>query len=160
MSDGGRLLGIDFGTKRIGFALSDELGWSAEPLSVWRRVSLEDDLEHVRSLVAEHEISGIVVGLPYHMDGREGASLERARVFIDALAAAVPQLPLHQRDETLTTFEAEERMRRAGLTPAEAKAQVDAYAAAVILEEFLRARGSWVEPEDVPPGAGRRGRKR
>lgn len=156
----GRVLAIDFGTKRIGLALSDELGWSARPLSVWQRRTLEEDLAHLRAVVAEHEVKTIVVGLPYHQDGRAGASAARATAFIDALREAVPHLPLHTLDETLTTFEAEDRMRSAGLSPAEAKRQVDAYAALVILEEFVRARGGWAEPVDSePPPSARRSRR-
>ncbi len=161
----GRILAIDFGTKRIGFALSDELGWSAAPLSVWRRATFEEDLEHVRALVSEHDVAELVVGLPYRMDGSEGTSAARAQVFIEALRGAFADWPLHTPDETLTTFEAEERMRQLGLKPAEAKAQVDAFAALVILEEFLRARGTWVEVEpsaaaDRAPDSRRSGRGR
>lgn len=162
-SDRGRILAIDFGTKRIGFALSDELGWSAAPLSVWRRSSLEADLAHIEQLVAEHEVRELVVGLPYRMDGSAGTSAARAQAFIDALRLALPEVPLHTLDETLTTFEAEARMQRQGLSPAEAKAQVDAYAAWVILEEFARARGHWAEsaaPDPAPELAGRSRRRR
>lgn len=155
-----RILAIDFGTKRIGFALFDDLTGGARPLSVWRRKTPAEDLAQVRALLEEHEAQAIVVGLPYHMDGRAGASAERARVFIEALRAALPEVPLHTQDETLTTFEAEARMRSAGLSPAEAKAQVDAYAAWVILEEFVRSRGAWVEPAALEPEPSRRGRRR
>ena len=161
----GRILAIDFGTKRIGFALSDEDGWSAAPLSVWHRVSLEADLAEVRRLLDEHEVAELVVGLPYRMDGSAGSSAARAQQFIDAVRGVVGDVPLHTPDETLTTYEAEERMHQLGLSPVQAKAQVDAYAALVILEEFLRARGTWVdagvpESEGSPFTARRSGRGR
>lgn len=136
----GRLLGIDPGTKRIGFAVSDDLQWTARPLEVWKRRTLEVDLAHVRSLVEEHEVREIVIGVPYRLGGGASESTERARAFAEALKAALPDMPVIERDEALTTFEAESRLEARGLSPGERKALVDAYAAAVILQEELDER--------------------
>jgi putative holliday junction resolvase len=131
----GRLLGIDPGTKRIGFAISDDMRWTARPLEVWKRKSLAEDLAHVRALIEAHEVIGVVVGVPYSLEGKETQSTGRAKEFIAALRAALPEVPITERDEALTTWEAEQRMRDAGLEPD--RQLIDAYAATVILQEEL-----------------------
>ena len=150
----GRALGIDFGTKRVGYAVSDELGWVAEPLEVWIRRTLAEDLAHVGVLVASHDVVRIVFGIPFRLDGSAGPSAARAQAFLDALRAAFPAIPIEARDEALTSWEAEERMRDRGLDQAERKRWVDAYAAAVILQDDLdaRARANPAPPrEDEDP---------
>ncbi len=137
MSEYGRVLGIDPGTKRIGFAISDDMRWNARPLSVWKRRTIEEDVAHVRALIEEHEVIGVVVGVPYSLEGNETESTARARAFLDALRAALPELPIRERDEALTTWAATERMRELGIEPK--RELVDAYAAAVILQEELDA---------------------
>lgn len=134
-----RALGVDYGTKRIGYALSDELGWVAEPLEVWTRQGLEADLVHLAALVAAHEVRRLVIGVPNRLDGSEGEAAVRAKKFIEAVRAAV-SVPVEERDEALTSWAAEERMRERGLSPAERRKWVDAYAAAVILQEDLDQR--------------------
>jgi putative holliday junction resolvase len=131
----GRLLGIDPGTKRIGFALSDDMRWTARPLEVWTRKKLEEDLAHVRSLIEAHEVIRVVVGVPYSLEGKETQSTARAKEFVAALRAALPEVEIVERDEALTTWEAEQRMREAGLEPD--RKLIDAYAATVILQEEL-----------------------
>jgi putative Holliday junction resolvase len=138
----GRALGVDFGTKRIGLALSDDLGWFAEPLEVWARRSEAEDLGHIAGLVAQHEARRIVVGMPLRLhDQGVGPSALLAQAFVDALRARIPaEVPIDTRDEGLTSWAAEERMKAKGLSPKERRAWVDAYAAAVILQEDLDAR--------------------
>ena len=130
----GRLLGIDPGTKRIGYALSDDMQWTVRPLEVWKRRSIEEDLAHVKALIEEHEVVAIVVGVPYSLEGRETESTLRAKEFIASLRGAV-SIEIRERDEALTTWEAEEWMKAAGI-PIDRKL-VDAYAAAVILQEEI-----------------------
>lgn len=137
MSAEGRLLGIDPGTKRIGYALSDDMRWTARPLEVWTRKSLEEDLAHLRSLIEAHEVTGIVCGVPYSLEGRATRSTERAKAFLEAVRGAFPGMEIRERDEALTTWEAEQRMRELGLEPK--KGLIDAYAAAVILKEALES---------------------
>lgn len=136
----GRILAIDPGTKRVGFALSDDLQLTARPLEVWKRRSLEADLEHVRSLVDEHEVQEILFGMPYRQDGSESPSTERARALMAAVAEAVPDIPIVERDETLTSWAAEERLRDEGVPRKQWKSRVDAYAAAALLDEELGIR--------------------
>lgn len=136
----GRVLAIDPGTKRIGYALSDDLQHLASPLEVWRRAGLDADLAHLRALVETHEVRELLVGVPYRLDGSESASTARALAFLEEVVAAFPELPVHTRDEGLTTWEAERRLEAQGVPPKKRKERVDAYAAAVLLEEELEAR--------------------
>jgi putative pre-16S rRNA nuclease len=135
----GRILGIDPGTKRIGFAISDDLQVTARPLEVWtRRQSADDDLGHIVELVKAHEVVRVVVGVPYRLDGSKGPAAEKALAFIDALRARLPAgVSVEGRDEALTTYEAEERLKERGLYPRERRELVDAFAALVILQEAL-----------------------
>lgn len=136
----GRTLAIDYGSKRIGFALSDDLGWTAEPLEVWARKGLEADLDHIRALVAEHEVRRVLVGVPNRLDGTAGDAAQRALAFVARVREVVAPLVVDTRDEALSTWEATERMKARGLKPKDHKQWVDAYAALVFLEEDLAAR--------------------
>lgn len=136
----GRILAIDPGTKRIGFALSDDLQVTCRPLEVWTRTSMAGDIEKVRQLVARHEVVEILLGMPYRQDGSESSSTVRTRAWGAALAEALPEVPMRERDETLTTFAAEERLEAEGVPRSKWKAKVDAYAAAALLDEELDAR--------------------
>lgn len=116
------------------------MGWAAEPLEVWTRKTLEVDVAHLVALVREREVGRVVIGVPYRLDGSTGPSASRALAFIEALQAALPAgVPLITRDEALTSYEADERMKARGLSPEERKRWVDAYAASVILQDELDA---------------------
>ena len=141
MSPTRRILAVDPGTKPLGLALSDDLLWGARPLEVWLVRGTEADVAHILEVVAEHEVGEVLVGVPYRLGGGESASTERAKAFLEALRNALPRdVQLTERDEALTSWAAEEKMKEAGLSPKARKAQVDAYAAAVILEEVLEER--------------------
>jgi putative Holliday junction resolvase len=137
----GRILAIDPGSRRLGFALSDALQQTARALEVWTRKGLEADLAHVRALVETHEVGELLVGLPRRLDGSESPTTARARALAAALEAAFPELPVVLRDEALTTWDAETRLREAGVAPKRRRALIDAYAALVLLEEALADRG-------------------
>lgn len=138
----GRILAIDPGTKRIGYAVSDELGLTVQPLEVWSRAGLAQDLSRLKRLIEEYEVVELLLGLPLRMDGSESPSTERARVFGEAVRAEFPSVPLSTRDETLTTWAAEERLAELGVPRKLWKQKVDAFAAAALLEEELEARRS------------------
>ena len=146
----GRILAFDPGTRRIGVAVSDDLQWMARPLEVIRRVhkGLDGALERIRELVEAHEIVEFVVGVPYRLDGSESASTAMAKNFVAALRAAVPTIPVTARDETLTSWEAEQILAERGITGRDQKGLVDAFAAAVILQELLDER----RPDAPPAG--------
>jgi putative Holliday junction resolvase len=131
-----RYLGIDVGRARIGVALADGLLRTARPLRVVERRGDLPDLAVIAQLAAEYEITEAVVGLPLNMDGSEGASAAFARRFAAKLGEAL-KVPVALQDERLSTFEAESRLRERGLSVKESRAQVDAEAAAVILQDWL-----------------------
>lgn len=142
----GRVLGIDPGTRRIGFALSDDLGWMAQPLEVWTRRTPAEDIEHVAALVRQHEVVRVVVGVAYRLDGSTGPSAEKALAFIAALRDALPGVPIDPHDEALTTWEAETHLKARGLGPGARRGMIDAHAAAVILQEALDTARPAVRP--------------
>jgi putative Holliday junction resolvase len=137
----GRWLALDVGERRVGVALSDPTGLLASPLTTIQRKSKVEDFAVIGQLVRDHGAVGIVVGLPLHMDGSEGRQALRVRRYADALAAALHAQGFDGHlvlwDERLSTQTAEERLVEAGRTRARRRAQIDAAAAAVILQEFL-----------------------
>ena len=140
-----RILALDLGDRRIGVALSDETGTLASPLATLTRTGGRKDAAAVALLVRQHGAAEVVVGLPLNMDGTQGEQAQKALVFAEALRrrAGVPVVTC---DERLTTVEAEERLREAGLGWRERKRRVDEAAAVVILQEYLDRR---------PVGSGR-----
>lgn len=147
-----RILGIDYGEKRIGLALSDELEMTARGLSVIERTSREKDLETIAALVSGHGVAAIVVGYPLRLDGTAGIQCEKVDRFIAALRGVVT-VPVTAWDETLSTKEAEGLMREAGVKRKKKRGMVDRIAAAFILQDYLnrknrRAPGIPAGPED------------
>jgi putative holliday junction resolvase len=130
---------IDFGRKRIGLAITDTDGRGAYPVGIVERRSLKEDLDAIRSQLAERRVSRIVVGLPLNMDGAEGPSARAARAFAEHLGTAIG-VAVEMFDERLTSVEAEERLRSASISRSGKKAVRDAVAATVILEGWLESR--------------------
>ena len=136
-----RVLAVDFGTKKLGLALSDPQGRMALPRGVMPRSGEERDLAELARLVAEEGVAALVVGLPLSLGGEETPSSRRALDFGRKLAARTG-LAVHFVDERLTSSEAKARLRESGARAKKAKARLDAEAAAVILESFLAERRS------------------
>ena len=138
----GRILALDPGTRRIGVAVSDDFRWMARPLEVIRRVSkgLDQAVARVATLIEDHEVTELVIGIPYRLDGSASASTEMAFELRDALEKAFATLPVTPRDETLTSWEAEQILAERGIKGRDQKGLVDAFAAAVILQELLDER--------------------
>jgi putative Holliday junction resolvase len=132
----GRHMALDVGDRRIGVALSDETATLASALTTLRRAGGAGDVSAVVDLVRRHEAVSLVVGLPLNMDGTEGPQAAKVRAFVADLRRRL-SLPVVTRDERLTTVEAEERLKEAGLGWKERKRMVDAVAAVVILQEYL-----------------------
>lgn len=141
MSGLGRVLGVDFGTRRIGLALSDREGQLAFPERTLERRGLVKDLAALRTLVAERGVERIVVGLPLHMNGREGPEAVAARQFAAQLAAAT-RLPVELLDERWTSLEAERALRESGRPGRKQRAVVDAVAASLLLRAYLEKRAN------------------
>jgi putative Holliday junction resolvase len=131
-----RILALDPGTKRIGVALSDELGWTAQPLETFERKSLNVDIAHINELVRRHEVREIVVGMPIQLNGRMGPAAQSAQQFLEALQAAVG-IPVVAWDERLTTKAAEQMLIEADVSRKKRKGAVDRVAAALLLKSYL-----------------------
>ena len=127
---------LDVGDARIGVAVSDDLGLSVRGIGVVQRRGGVRDLEAIVRLLAPHEVSRVVVGLPLNMDGTEGRQAQRVRSFGDLVREHLG-LPVDFWDERLTTFEAEERLRSRGVRAARRRDLVDQEAACVILRSYL-----------------------
>ena len=141
MYDAGvRSLGLDVGTKTIGVALSDALGYAAHPLVVLPRTGTLSDVAAVEGLVTEHEVEALVVGLPLELSGKEGHRARRVKVLIDALAAHFGErLAVHEWDERFSTAAVERILIEADMSRAKRKKVVDKQAAAYILQGWLDA---------------------
>jgi putative Holliday junction resolvase len=137
-STAGRLLGVDFGHVRIGLAVSDADRKIASPLATYERKSAEQDASYLQRLVKEEQIGRLVVGLPVHLDGREGVKAAEARKFGTWLAS-VTKLPVTYWDERFTTVEAEGFLLGAGLTNKRRKERRDRVAAQILLQSYLEA---------------------
>jgi putative Holliday junction resolvase len=136
----GRYLGIDVGAVRVGVAICDPGGVLATPLAtVPRDVEGGSDVRAIATLVAEHEVVGVVVGLPRTLAGRDGPAAQAARAFADALAAAL-DVPVELSDERLTTVVATRQLRERGVKGRKQRAVVDQAAAVAILQGWLDAR--------------------
>jgi putative pre-16S rRNA nuclease len=132
----GRHMGLDVGDRRIGVALSDETATLASALVTLTRAGGGRDAVAVAELARKHGAASIVVGLPLNMNGTRGPQAAKVLAFVEGLRRRVA-VPVVLRDERLTTVEAEERLRAAGLGWKERKAMVDQVAAVVILQEYL-----------------------
>jgi putative Holliday junction resolvase len=134
-----RILGIDYGEKRIGLAVSDELEITARGISVIERKSKKADMEALASAVSEYRVGAIVVGYPLRLDGSAGIQCEKVDRFITSLRESLP-VPVSIWDETLSTKEAEELMREAGVKRKKKRGMVDRIAAALILQDYLNKK--------------------
>jgi putative Holliday junction resolvase len=138
--EAGRILGLDMGEKRIGLAVSDPLGITAQGLEVWTRRGRQEDLDHILAIAREYEVKQIVVGLPRHMDGRPGDAaadiLKFARELGESLGAGVTPW-----DERLTTAAAERLLIQADVSRRRRRQVVDQVAAVLILQSYLDSRG-------------------
>jgi putative Holliday junction resolvase len=133
----GRVLGVDYGEKRIGLALSDSLRMVATPLETVDGSQPKVAFRRLRDLIAEHDVKEVVVGLPLHMDGGRGELVTAAEAFAAKLRAQVPGLPVHLWDERLSTAEAERAMRSGAAKAARRKELRDQLAAQLILQSWL-----------------------
>ena len=131
-----RILGLDVGTKTIGVAVSDPLGFTAQGVKTIRRSTLESDLAEIRTLVESYQVEEIVVGLPLNMNGSEGPSAAMAREMGEAVAEALPVRVIY-RDERLSTMAAERILLEGDVSRKKRKQVIDKMAAAYILQGYL-----------------------
>jgi putative Holliday junction resolvase len=144
----GRILAIDPGERRLGFALSDPTQTIASPLAVYARVGWARDLAHIRALVETHDVTTIVVGRPLTLRGTAGPQADRAQAFASRLRDAVA-VPVVDVDERLTTAAADRLLRERGARASTRRRARDAVAAALILQTFLDRRAAEpLRPQD------------
>ena len=136
----GRIAGIDFGTVRIGIAITDPDGKIASPLENYTRRGQTHDAAHFRRLVIQEGVARFVVGLPVHLDGRESEKSVEARRFGQWLAE-VTGMPVEFFDERFTSQEAEQVLRGAELTKKRRKKRLDMLAAQIMLAAYLESQG-------------------
>lgn len=141
MSGSGRVLGIDFGHKRIGLALSDSLRMVATPLETVDGESQKKATRRIREILEEQGVSEIVLGLPLHMNGDEGELAQDARAFGEKLEKQVPALKVHFQDERMSSMEAERALQLGGAKAGRKKEMRDQLAAQLILQSWLDANG-------------------
>lgn len=125
----------------MGVALSDELGWTAQPLETYERKSLQADVAHIQDLVRRHEVGEVVMGIPLHMNGRVGPEAKQVQEFMATLGQALG-IPVIAWDERLTTKEAEDVLIAANVSRKKRKGVVDRVAAAILLQSYLESRSS------------------
>ncbi len=131
-----RVLGLDLGQKRIGVAVSDEEASIPFPSGAIQSRGPKKDLQAVLELIEERDVGRVVIGLPRHLDGREGPEAEAARAFAAALQEA-SGLPVETLDERWTTVEAERMLHAQGRKKKKQRAVVDSVAASIILGTYL-----------------------
>jgi putative Holliday junction resolvase len=136
-----RLLGLDFGGRRIGVAVSDELGLTAQPVLTLVRKNAKQDLKSIGRLLRRYTCSAIVLGHPLHMSGDVSPQALKTQAFADSLREAF-SLPVHLWDERLTSAEAHRHLEAAGRPPSGHREVVDQVAAVLILQSFLDAHRS------------------
>ena len=134
-----RSMGLDIGLRRIGVALSDPLGMTAQPLETVQ-VAASKHLDRIAALCEEHGVDEIVAGIPYEMDGKAGTMVRRVRKILAKVEAATG-LEVVEVDERLTTRQAHMALSEAGMDHRARRKVVDQVAAALILQCHLDARG-------------------
>ena len=148
----GRILALDLGKKRIGLALSDPLGLTAQGLPTYHRTTLREDIAAIESLALEHNVSLILMGYPLHMSGKAGRQAQYTQDFSDRLASRAG-LKVRMWDERLTSVEAGRVLKQSGISIEKRAKAVDRLAAVILLASFLDAG---CPPESAPEGAAAR----
>lgn len=131
-----RILGLDYGERTIGVAVSDELGWTAQGVEVIRRRSEAEDMDRIGRLIREYDVGEIVVGLPRNMNATIGERGERSIAFAEKLRETFG-LPVRLWDERLSTMAAERTLISADVSRSKRKQVIDKIAASIILQGYL-----------------------
>jgi putative holliday junction resolvase len=135
-----RVMGLDWGTVRIGVAASDPLGMMAHPVATLDATDEDRFFAELKKIIDDKDITRVVVGLPVNMDGTHGPAAKAAKAFADRVAARTG-LPVETVDERLTSMDADSRLHDAGVKDwRKRKGRVDRVAAALILQAWLEKR--------------------
>jgi putative holliday junction resolvase len=138
-SERSRILAIDYGSRRMGLAVSDPLGITAQGLETLERKNKRSDFARLEKTIREYQVREIVLGYPLRMSGEEGAQSQKVADFAEQLRRRF-QLPVHLWDERLTSAEANRLLRESELSIKKRAQAVDRMAAVLILQAFLQAR--------------------
>lgn len=138
-SNNGRILGLDVGSRRIGVAVSDPLGITAQGLDTLQRRNKRHDLAQIEDVIRKYGVKEIVVGLPLRMSGAEGIQAEKMQAFAADLRKRFG-LPVHLWDERLTSAEANRLLRETDLSIEKRGKAVDRMAAVLILQGWMEGR--------------------
>jgi putative Holliday junction resolvase len=139
-----RILGLDFGMKTIGVAVSDPLGWTAQGLEIIRREeenNLKKSIVRLKEICSQYEVESIVLGYPKNMNNTEGERVEKTKQFKKRLEKEL-KLPVELWDERLSTVGAERILLEADLSRAKRKNVIDKMAAVFILQGYLDSKPS------------------
>jgi len=132
-----RILALDVGQKRIGVAVSDPLGITAQGVGVIKRKNIEEDINEVRKYVDEYKAGSIVIGMPINMDGTKGDSANKVTEFVDIVSSGL-NIPVATYDERLSTKESEKFLISSDVSRKKRKGVIDKIAAQLILESYLQ----------------------
>jgi len=144
-----RILGLDYGSKRIGVAVCDELGITARGLATITRKNRRHDLEEIARFIRTYAVEKIVIGYPIRLDGTEGIQCDKINKFAQLLESAF-SLPVIKWDETLTTKEAEEILILSNMPRERRKSEIDKLAAGLILQGYLDSQGRYEKKKNDP----------
>ncbi|MCH3922436.1 Holliday junction resolvase RuvX [Limosilactobacillus sp.] len=142
-----RLMGLDVGSKTVGIAVSDPLGWTAQSVEI---IPINEDeevfgIDRVAELVAKEQVGGFVLGLPKNMNNTEGPRVDAAKHYGELLKERFPEIPIDFQDERLTTVEAHRMLvEEADISRAKQKKVIDSVAATFILQSYLDRHGRLV----------------
>ncbi len=135
MTDASRIIALDVGDRRIGVAVSDPLGITAQPVEVYTRVGYTPDRKYVQALCERYGTRKVLLGLPLNMDGSLGGQAQKAKAFGEVLKEA--GLEIYYQDERMTTITAESVLISGNVRRSDRKLYVDKLAACVILQQWL-----------------------
>ena len=133
-----RVLGLDVGDRRIGVAMSDPIGLTAQPLMTIERAGGDADTEAIRALVEQYGVERIIVGLPLTLRGEQGPQANKVVAFADRLRQRLT-IPVQLLDERLTTIQGTRSLLETGVSSRKRRAVIDQVAAQLILQQFLEA---------------------
>ena len=133
-----RVLGLDVGDRRIGVAMSDPIGLTAQPLMTLERSGAAADTEALRALVEQHGVERVIVGLPLTLRGEQGPQANKVVAFADRLRQRLP-VPVQLLDERFTTIQGTRSLLESGVSSRKRRAVIDQVAAQLILQQFLDA---------------------
>lgn len=137
-----RVMGLDFGARTVGVAMTDPMGLTAQPVKTItreRESAIRKTLSEIAALIEEYQVERVILGLPLNMNDSEGERAEKTRAFAEKLAARIT-VPIEFMDERLTTLAAQEILDESGVPRSEQKRVIDQVAAQLILQSWMHER--------------------